>query len=166
MFREILQINFPYLIVFVHILGTYGKLCTYGNFWENYYMMFSHSFNMVDADRHKINCWVPKNLWQEVESLGYESPTKATIAGYEALIAKKDTPDTWEYLGNNYVDMGNNCADLGKRLDEAQNQIEELRKDKESLLNLYNNYMLQMQTLINQKAIEAPGTKKPWWRFW
>jgi hypothetical protein len=25
--------------------------------------------------------------------------------------------------------------------------------------------MLQMQTLINQRAIEAPGAKK-WWRFW
>ncbi len=39
-------------------------------------------------------------------------------------------------------------------------------QDKEAVQNLYNNYMLQMQTLINQKAIEAPGTKKPWWRFW
>jgi len=25
--------------------------------------------------------------------------------------------------------------------------------------------MLQMQTIINQKAVEAPGTKLPWWRF-
>jgi len=44
--------------------------------------------------------------------------------------------------------------------------IEELKKDKDTIQNLYNNYMLQMQTLINQKAIEAPGAKKPWWRFW
>ena len=44
--------------------------------------------------------------------------------------------------------------------------IEELKKDKDTIQNLYNNYMLQMQTLINQKAIEAPGAKKSWWRFW
>jgi hypothetical protein len=44
---------------------------------------------MVDADKHKINCWVPEYLWQKVESLGYDNPTKATIAGYEALITKK-----------------------------------------------------------------------------
>ncbi len=44
--------------------------------------------------------------------------------------------------------------------------IEELKKDKDTIQNLYNNYMLQMQTLINQKAIEAPRAKKPWWRFW
>jgi hypothetical protein len=24
----------------------------------------------------------------------------------------------------------------------------------------------KMQTLINQKVIEAPGVRKPWWRFW
>jgi hypothetical protein len=25
---------------------------------------------------------------------------------------------------------------------------------------------VHIQSLINQKAIEAPGAKKPWWRFW
>ncbi len=44
--------------------------------------------------------------------------------------------------------------------------IEELKKDKDTIQNLYNNYMLQMQTLINQKSIESPGAKKQWWRFW
>jgi hypothetical protein len=24
----------------------------------------------------------------------------------------------------------------------------------------------QVQMIINQKAIEAPEAKKPWWRFW
>ena len=41
-----------------------------------------------------------------------------------------------------------------------------LKKELEDLKAIHNNYMLQMQTLINQKAIEAPGAKKPWWRFW
>jgi hypothetical protein len=27
---------------------------------------------------------------------------------------------------------------------------------------IHRNYMLQVQILINQKAIEAPGAKKPW----
>jgi len=27
---------------------------------------------------------------------------------------------------------------------------------------MHNNYFLQVQTLINQKAIEAPGAKKLW----
>jgi hypothetical protein len=45
-----------------------------------------------------------------------------------------------------------------------QANIEELKKDKDTIQNTYNNYMLQMQTLIQQKAIEAPGAKKK--RFW
>jgi hypothetical protein len=30
---------------------------------------------------------------------------------------------------------------------------------------MYDNYTLQMQTLINQKAIEATGARKLWWRI-
>jgi hypothetical protein len=29
-----------------------------------------------------------------------------------------------------------------------------------------NAQAVYIQTLINQKQIEAPGAKKPWWRFW
>jgi len=31
---------------------------------------------------------------------------------------------------------------------------------------MYNNYFLQNQILINQKAIEALGAKKAWWKLW
>jgi len=50
-------------------------------------------------------------------------------------------------------------ATLKVDLDKASQREEDLK-------SMHNNYMLQMQTLITQKAIEAPGTKKPWWRFW
>jgi Arc/MetJ-type ribon-helix-helix transcriptional regulator len=60
-----------------------------------------------------------------------------------------------------------------KRIGDLENEIEalltELKKtnqDKEDLKSMHNNYMLQMQTLINQKSIEVPGAKKPWWIFW
>ena len=45
--------------------------------------------------------------------------------------------------------------------------IEKASQDKEDLKQMHNNYFLQVQTLINQKAIEAPGEKKkPKWKFW
>jgi len=78
---------------------------------------------MVDAGRHKINCWVPESLWEKVEALGYDSPTKATVAGYEALIGKGDTEEEREDLGNNRENMGNNWEEMGKQLEEAQRQI-------------------------------------------
>jgi len=58
-------------------------------------------------------------------------------------------------------------------MEESQNQIRDLRKELEKaerrevyFEEMHNNYMMQVQTLINQKQIVAPGTKKPWWRFW
>jgi hypothetical protein len=41
--------------------------------------------------------------------------------------------------------------------------------DQISLLENVNSYCfccLYCQALINQKAIEAPGSKKKWWQFW
>ena len=48
---------------------------------------------------------------------------------------------------------------LTEALDKAGQREEDLK-------NMYNNYFVQVQTLINQKQIEAPGNKKQWWKFW
>jgi predicted RNase H-like nuclease (RuvC/YqgF family) len=53
-----------------------------------------------------------------------------------------------------------------KQIEEKDRHIESLKGELTDIKSMHNNYMLQMQTLINQKAIEAPGAKKPWWRFW
>jgi hypothetical protein len=55
---------------------------------------------------------------------------------------------------------------LTVRVEELQDHNETLKKELEDYKKMHNNYMLQVQTILNQKAIEAPGTKKPWWRFW
>jgi predicted RNase H-like nuclease (RuvC/YqgF family) len=51
-------------------------------------------------------------------------------------------------------------------LEKAERDKEDLKITYNKLQDTHNNYMAQMQTLIKQKAIEAPGAKKPWWRFW
>jgi len=45
-------------------------------------------------------------------------------------------------------------------------ELEKASQREENLRTMHNNYMLQVQSLINQKAIEAPGERKPWWKFW
>jgi hypothetical protein len=48
-----------------------------------------------------------------------------------------------------------------------RDELTQAHRDKEILQNLYDNYMRQMQTLIQQKAIKAPGEEnKKWWKFW
>ena len=104
---------------------------------------------------------------------------------------KKDSNDT-EYgkIDNNYenkIEKHNQLSDnnnftidnsltteLKTKVEEKEALITVLRKDleqahrdKDDIKNLYDNYMRQMQTLIQQKAIEAPGEKtKKWWKFW
>jgi chromosome segregation ATPase len=50
--------------------------------------------------------------------------------------------------------------------DTLKAELNKAERDKEDLKVTYANYFTQVQTLINQKAIEAPGAKRPWWRFW
>lgn len=49
---------------------------------------------------------------------------------------------------------------LQERIVYLENQLAREQK-------VYDAYFLQTQTLINQKAIEAPGQQnKKWWKFW
>jgi hypothetical protein len=58
------------------------------------------------------------------------------------------------------------------RVKELQDHNETLKKSLtkpariKRTLRVCNNYMVQVQTLINKKTIEALGVKKPWWKFW
>jgi predicted RNase H-like nuclease (RuvC/YqgF family) len=57
--------------------------------------------------------------------------------------------------------------ELEKHNSTLKGELEKAERDKEDLKTTYNNYFLQVQTLINQKSIEAPGEKrKPWYKFW
>lgn len=55
---------------------------------------------------------------------------------------------------------------LEVKITELQAQNDTLKKELEDIKQIYGNYMVQMQTLINQKAIEAPNPKRQWWKFW
>ena len=101
---------------------------------------------MVDAGRHKINCWVPESLWEKVEILGYDSPTKATIAGYEALIEKGNYQEDKESLGNNCAYLGNDWETLGNQLEQAQKHI----KDLEYSSREKNSEILRLQKVIQE----------------
>ncbi len=89
-----------------------------------------------------------------MRQLGYNSPTEAIIKGLDLLIRKNDPCDNCQTAPDN------------SRIQEQQIEIEFLRKEIDDLKSIHNNYMIQVQTILNQKTIEAPGAKKPWWRFW
>jgi hypothetical protein len=80
-------------------------------------------------------------------------------------------PDNGQTVPDNA--MNSDLQEIRARLEEKNILINTLQKEldkagqrEDDLKETHRNYMLQMQTLINQKAIEAPGAKKKWWQFW
>jgi hypothetical protein len=104
----------------------------------------------------KVQCWISMEEWEKIESLGYTSPSVAVTKALEKLLADPNIDP----------DRSDKIHSQAAQLTELQDHNGTLKKELEDLKSMHNNYMMQMQTLINQKVIEAPGAKKPWWRFW
>jgi chromosome segregation ATPase len=83
----------------------------------------------------------------------------AEIEKLKAELSKASDPTELAQLRARFEELEKHNETLKKELDKAE-------RDKEDLKENHKNYFLQVQTLINQKAIEAPGAKKPWYRFW
>jgi len=129
----------------------------------------------------KISAWILQEMYDKLVSVGYNSPTEAIMKGLDLLLKEFDgvqikadgrqegTPsDTRESL-----EYSAETRELRARVEELQEYNETLKKeldkagqDKDDIKKTFDNYMVQVQTLINQKAIEAPGAKKHWWQFW
>ena len=125
----------------------------------------------------KIQCWIPISTWDELKERGYPTISKAVNEALEKLleipleILSKDIPGMQEFP--KFSELKARIEEKDKQIEDKDKHIESLKKELESagqreqdLKQMHSNYMMQMQTLINQKAIEAPGAKKPWWRFW
>lgn len=123
--------------------------------------------HFVAEDKRKINAWVPTELYDRVLSAGYSTVTEAVIKGLEMVL--QDTSRTsQDTLGHEQVitTLKADNSRLRATCDGMQEHIDTLQRDLQDLKDIHNNYMLQMQTLINQRAIEAPGAKRPWWKLW
>ena len=122
----------------------------------------------MPEDKIRVSARIPKDLY-DICLQRYDNITNAVNAGLKLLCSQSE-----DEAKTNEDKRQQNEDDSSKALiEEKDRHIETLRKeleksgqDKEAIQNLYNNYMLQMQTLINQRTIEAPGAKKQWWRFW
>ncbi len=125
----------------------------------------------------KIQCWIPISTWGELKERGYPTISKAVNEALDKLLK---IPPEIPYIDVSGIQKFPEFPELKARIEEKDKQIEDkdrhiesLKKELQSagqreqdLKQMHSNYMMQMQTLINQKAIDAPGTKRPWWRFW
>jgi len=124
-------------------------------------------FNMPE-DKIRVSARIPKDLY-DICLQRYDNITNAVNAGLELLCSQsKDEAKTHEDKRQQNEDDSSKALieEKDRHIETLRKELEKAGQDKEAIQNLYNNYMLQMQTLINQKALEAPGAKKQWWRFW
>ncbi len=82
------------------------------------------------------------------------------------------TAELQKYVSENIV-LHANYHGIQRLLDDKEDRTKELQeqlkvKDTqlEKITETMNAQAVHIQTLINQKAIEVPGARKPWWRFW
>jgi chromosome segregation ATPase len=121
-----------------------------------------------DTEKYKKDIErIQKDLKQDIE--GYKQDMEALQTENAKL--KDSLQDTREpgellQLRAKSEELEKHNTTLKAELDKAERDKEDLKTTYNKLQDTYNNYMAQMQTLIKQKSIEAPGAKKPWWQFW
>jgi hypothetical protein len=139
----------------------------------------------LPEEKIRVNARVPKSLYDFVCSK-YDNISQAINIGLENLrepstehchtpadsIIQDDIQVSHTYAD---TDIRPDIQVLTIRIEEKDKQIEEkdrhiesLKGELDNLRSVHNNYMLQMQTLINQRALEPPTVekKKPVWKFW
>ena len=125
----------------------------------------------------KIQCWIPISTWEKLKEMGYPTISKAVNEALEKLLGDSHKIPPRDSSGMQqspeFPELKARIEEKDKQIEDKDQHIESLKKELESagqreqdLKQMHSNYMLQMQTLINQKTIESPGAKKPWWRFW
>jgi|GEM_PF-771133 len=100
---------------------------------------------------------------QKQDIIGYTQDIKALNNEIERLKEDlKRAPDRVEFAQlqakNEALKMI--LEEKDKRIESLENDLKKADLDKEDLKAVYNNYFLQVQTLINQKAIGTGSTKE------
>ena len=85
---------------------------------------------MTSEKKHKINVWIPESLWKQIERLGYDSPTKATIAAYEALATQEAQGSSQEAIGSSPEEK---LSELKKQIEDMENSNREKNTEIERL---------------------------------
>lgn len=106
--------------------------------------------NLSLEEATENNCLTNKNVISSLES---EIESNGNV-----IQELKEQINELTIKNTSHAEMVTNFKE---RIEEKNQYIESLKKELEFNQETHRNYMLQVQTLIKQKAIE---TKKPWWR--
>ena len=137
----------------------------------------------------KVCGWLSDEVFSKLVEKGYKSHTIIVRHGAELIIGQLlgehgelggNITEGTEENNKERIENTGELRELRAQVREQREHVETLKihnetlkaelekagQDKDDIKKTFDNYMVQVQTLINQKAIEAPGAKKHWWRFW
>lgn len=118
----------------------------------------------MSTTKKQVSAFISDELYAKISESRYGT-TQAITKGLELVFAVEARPV--EQMENQRLKDLERLIDLqDEQLKVKDEQLKAKDSQIENLQNSHNNYMLQMQTVLNQKAIEFPGAKKPWWQFW
>jgi hypothetical protein len=141
-----------------------------------------------------VGARIPEDLYTKC-STKYKNMTAAIIAGLELLCKQEEDNRSTEENSrsteeNSRSTEENNNGELKALIEEKNNLIQELKESYQNRIDDLKgrNQFLEDQLKVKDdqiekrdsdiknlvaittsqtyKAIEAPGAKKPWWRFW
>ena len=137
----------------------------------------------------KVCGWLSDEVFSKLVEKGYKSHTIIVRHGAELIIGQLlgehgelggNITEGTEENNKERIENTGELRELRAQVREQREHVETLKihnetlkaelekagQDKDDIKKTFDNYMVQVQTLINQKAIEAPGAKRPWWKIW
>lgn len=137
----------------------------------------------VTEEKKRVTVAIPLQLHNELIDRGF-GVTEGIIKGLELLLEpRKETDQTTQDntassfnqellsslqaritgLEEQIKVKDSQLESKDAQMDSRVSSLEEQLRVKDSQLE---KQAFHIQTMLTQKAIEAPGAKKPWWRFW
>jgi hypothetical protein len=114
--------------------------------------------HIMTEERKRVNCYISDELYTKLTRSEY-TITEAITLGLERLLEPSENKEDTKIPDNSNSFNAGLVEALENRIESLETQIS--IKDEQ-----LRTQAVHLQTVLNQKAIEAPGTKKPWWRFW
>ena len=97
----------------------------------------------MPEDKRKINCWIPKSLYDDVVNLEYENTTQAIIAALERLLKdpKQDTKGSIEEIEGYKQDI----IGYKQNIERIQQEIKVIATEKTQLKEDITGYQAEIE---------------------
>ena len=119
----------------------------------------------MTEEKRRVNAAIEMKLYEDVMKLGY-SISEAITLGLEKLLEPKIEETDTNIPFNESSFNQELITSFQTRIESLEAQLRVKDSQLENKDSQLEKQAVHIQTLLTQKAIEAPGAKKPWWRFW